>query len=704
MFLTYISRRFLRYVYRSVKNSFRSRYRVPNIFILLAISYLVAVFLTVNLVSPQTEKPWLLRDTINFKRDMHPLLPVTFLPPVFTDGKQRKSINRGTPAAAFDPRLVPALWLHSVRLQLHGAPLGLAAEVSLPFRWDSLLDLLPRLASPPFAPAQIDSCLDFRSAFHIAHSTDEFCEEKPESHKVLGLPGVKITRPTDEALDERARVFLGANYLVHLETVPKRAVLLGVGPETDGKRLSLVIPFSNIPSEYQRLDLVLLVESYLETCPQCETISVSEQLQLLQDTWTESDGQVSFHTGFDAEHDALRIESAENFGASLETSDFAFSQDQLQSYFNHRAHKPHNTADNLDKQLAVNINLQKYHSPSEKYFHEANLLGTSRGSHFDWRFFKKSQYSQYEHQAILHRLTRAWLRFSALAGMKTWVAHGSLLGWYWNGFNMPWDLDLDVQMTMQSLFLLARNYNQLVVVDMSDNTTLGGVHLYFVDVSPYVYDREHGDGKNVIDARFIDTESGMYVDITGLAVSDDFKTTFNETLVRSGRQLHDIFDQEYENVIKSATSEPEIVTEYVNTLRTLELAEWEARRVYNCKNFHYYHIQELEPLLKTTFEGEVAFVPAKFEQILQREYKKGMTAQEYGNWIFRPFLGLWVHRKTCKNDYKGTNCHDPEVHLEEMSTRPMRLLRKAPKELDTLQLLRPDPWLMAHNEKLHAWK
>lgn len=697
--LRFIIRRIFRYVYRSARLCCRSRYRLPNLVVFLAVFYVISVVLTVSLVSPLRSKVWQLRDSVAFRKSRHPALEASLLPLPFQrdpDGPTRALSLR------HDPRLVPALWLHSIRQQLQTSKLGLAAEVSVPFRWDTLLDLLPRVVSPPFAPANIDTCLGFRSAFHVACNTDEFCKEKRENRRIPGVPGIQITGPTDEGLDERARVFLGANYLMHLDFVPHRAVLLGVGPKKALGRLALVVPIANVPPVYQRLDIIALVEKYLAECPDCETISLQEQLLAVQSTWTESDTQVTFNDRFTTEWDALRLETGELVeSVLLDKSDFSFSQNLLQRYFDARVHEQHTAGNNLDRQLALNLGLLNSQT-TEKYFHEAQLVGTSRGSHFDWRFFKKSDYSRYEHQAILHRLTRAWLRFASLTGITTWLAHGSLLGWYWNGFNMPWDQDLDVQMTMESLFLLARNYNQSLVVDLSDESLLGGAHLYFVDVSPYVYEREHGDGKNVIDARFIDTDSGMYVDITGLAISNDFLTIFNESLAKAGRQLHDIFDPEYGNQIKSALDNPQQLTRYMFDLNGKESIEWESGRLYNCKNFHFYHMEELEPLKQTTFEGEHAYVPAKFEKILQREYRKGTTAQEYGDWIFRPYLGLWVHKKTCKNDYRGTDCHDPEVLLEEQFTRPMRFSRKSWFGREVLSLLRADTWMMQRNEELHT--
>ncbi len=65
-----------------------------------------------------------------------------------------------------------------------------------------------------------------------------------------------------------------------------------------------------------------------------------------------------------------------------------------------------------------------------KYFHEPggdDLLG-----HYDKRFFK-GVVSYEERTDTLHHMIRAYLnRFHEL-GLETWIAHGTLLGWWWNG-------------------------------------------------------------------------------------------------------------------------------------------------------------------------------------------------------------------------------------------------------------------------------
>ena len=115
-------------------------------------------------------------------------------------------------------------------------------------------------------------------------------------------------------------------------------------------------------------------------------------------------------------------------------------------------------------------------------------------------------------------------------GAETWIIHGTLLGWWWNGKVcalqsrydvssdsisqiMPWDSDIDVQMTNTSVHLLASYYN------MTIHTFYFGEDErrdYMLEVNPKYTDPSYDDTLNVIDARWIDIETGLFIDITAV--------------------------------------------------------------------------------------------------------------------------------------------------------------------------------------------
>ena len=72
---------------------------------------------------------------------------------------------------------------------------------------------------------------------------------------------------------------------------------------------------------------------------------------------------------------------------------------------------------------------------TQKYFHEpaSHEIGADdRLGHYDSRFFKKQLGEEEKHVSQVH-MVRAFLEIFRERGVETWLAHGTLLGWYWNG-------------------------------------------------------------------------------------------------------------------------------------------------------------------------------------------------------------------------------------------------------------------------------
>jgi hypothetical protein len=141
------------------------------------------------------------------------------------------------------------------------------------------------------------------------------------------------------------------------------------------------------------------------------------------------------------------------------------------------------------------------------------------------------------------------------------------------------DWDLDMQVDVTSLQTLAEEYNSTVWTAVPANAgPEAEPRDYFLDVNPYWQERVHGDGANFIDARFIDTRNGLYVDITGLTELDP-------------------------------ANMPNIVS---------------------CKNYHNYRLQDIYPLRETLFEGTKAKIPFNYKTILSEEYgQRSLVLAQY---------------------------------------------------------------------------
>ncbi|KAK5069407.1 mannosyltransferase [Lithohypha guttulata] len=154
-------------------------------------------------------------------------------------------------------------------------------------------------------------------------------------------------------------------------------------------------------------------------------------------------------------------------------------------------------------------------------------------------------------------------------GVETWMAHGRLLGWYWNRKLLPWDTDLDVQMSEQGITQLAAKHNMTEFEYPLPTTT--ATRTYLLDISPHHSVVSLRDVANRIDGRWIDTTNGKFIDITA---------------------VH--FDN-------------------VNTIPGGAFLMF-------CKDGHRYEQQDIYPLQQSDMEGARVHVPAKSDKILREEY------------------------------------------------------------------------------------
>ncbi|TFB06760.1 Protein MNN4 [Trichoderma ghanense] len=219
-----------------------------------------------------------------------------------------------------------------------------------------------------------------------------------------------------------------------------------------------------------------------------------------------------------------------------------------------------------------------------KYFHENRY-----DVHYDDRYSRILLEDPKQREAI-KVLVQTYLATFRDLGVQTWLMHGTLLGWWWGKKVMPWDYDADVQVTEADMYFLAAYHNMTTYYYKYGDMEKG--RFFQLEVNPYFVHREQDDKSNVIDARWIDMQNGLYIDITAARYALDHP--------EGEGVLYDKFGHEYRDT-------------YVF------------------------------PLRDTTFEGVPCKIPYRYEDMLQAEYgRSSLTNTEYHGHRFDNEAREWV--------------------------------------------------------------
>lgn len=217
--------------------------------------------------------------------------------------------------------------------------------------------------------------------------------------------------------------------------------------------------------------------------------------------------------------------------------------------------------ENVRTRLDQSYQRQDVEDP-HKYFHVSLFH-----PHYDGRFADKplSYDSQRSHVTALIQTCVSQMNDF---GVDIWLMHGSLLGWWWNRKSMPWNADVDMMVSEETINHLA--YFQNMTIHHFYLPEFGEGRDYLLEINPHFAESEI-DASNPIDARWIDTETGLFIDIITL---------------RSNETAESLGDKENMFV----------------------------------KDGHGYRYNDIYPLRDSTFENVLAKVPYAYDSILRKEY------------------------------------------------------------------------------------
>ncbi|KAF5519667.1 Protein MNN4 [Colletotrichum aenigma] len=217
--------------------------------------------------------------------------------------------------------------------------------------------------------------------------------------------------------------------------------------------------------------------------------------------------------------------------------------------------------DQISKATAATPRSASLDQPA-KHFHEADF-----SEHYDPRF-ASAPLNETAQRAAVKVLVQTYLSTVRDLGVQTWLSHNALLGWWWNKQVLPWDAQPTVQLSENGIRFLAAYYNMTTWYYKYPGVP--GGREFQLEVNPnFVHGAVDDEATNTIDARWIDMENGLFIDIMAVRYVKDHP--------------------EGENVLAS-------------------------------KDGHEFRDTYLYPLLETTFEGVKTKIPYQYKSMLVAEY------------------------------------------------------------------------------------
>ena len=158
---------------------------------------------------------------------------------------------------------------------------------------------------------------------------------------------------------------------------------------------------------------------------------------------------------------------------------------------------------------------------AKKFYPRTDVMTSSQSNVLDIKFFKESKFSTHldlrfgrflpspnSKDYSIRKLHEAWVKFTTTYNLVSWLAHGTLLSWFWSQSPFPWDDDIDLQVLLSDLQSKYIHFDREVFENR-----------YLFEINPNSACRQN-QPNNIIDARFIDQETGYFIDITALRATE----------------------------------------------------------------------------------------------------------------------------------------------------------------------------------------
>lgn len=310
------------------------------------------------------------------------------------------------------------------------------------------------------------------------------------------------------------------------------------------------------------------------------------------------------------------------------------------------------------------------HAPG-KYFYESTF-----NSHYDGRF-ASGELPFDERTWSLKLMLKAYTETMVDIGIETWLMHGCLLGWWWNGGLMPWDKDLDFLMEEDGMNELAEWWNMTIhhfdakELGLEDQLSLESDKWaversteeeadedeetrarrfeweqkvrkdgkkYLLEVNPNYTNTSTKDKFNLIDARWIDVSNGLYIDITTLHVAPVTPETPEapdpDPDEPEWPDSFDIYPYGSTRVSPHEADDPDDEVQlYI-------------------KDTHSYLSSQIFPLRTSTLEGVNVKIPYAYEELLIEEYgPDSLTESWFNGYLFDKSSRKWIKSRPTEQQH-----------------------------------------------------
>lgn len=625
----------------------------------------------------------------------------------------------------YDPRITLAVYLNHLKEQYR------SGSDTIPFSWEDWVDLsyLNR-----FLHGEGRTCASFLTDYRIKLSYEidqnlpsteyanrSFCLDNADYMQTKRgkfrdeklLPGFNFMQRINEKSNFIGKLFNAKSYLLSYAPTPSLIYFLN-----ENGTYYKVKPYESSS---------MMRNGMFETFVEKNTYNGFDPVEELENLGTA-------HLVHNENDFTNQLMKSKNFQLKIPESHFQLDSEE---FFSELYNKDVASLEENERNFIESLEFSKATAAKDvkKYFKEVNIIWPAsynghrlkeNGGHFDARFFSGfvsemplsefTFHSPYfapraayvnsldnptsRRSIVLSHLLHTLLTATFHDGLFLFPAHGSLLAWYFTSMSFPYDGDGDVQMPVTDLAEFCLRYNNSLIVQ----NPRYGTGRYYVDCTSSLTHRGKESGTNNIDARVIDVDTGMFVDITGIGVSADRLSAsdlnkMNGWIPRQVRNKYPASSKPKGRKKGRRRGAVAVKNEPASASKVQDEKEMEAKvlqihidnKIYNCRNDHFYTYEQFSPVRLTLFEGAPTFVAASKDSltsVLEQEYRSlCLRRVAWEDWVYSKQLQMWIHADDIQKACVAQNLQPPSKSVSRSNSEGKKQRKNKKKKVKGANVL-----------------